>query len=200
MVAFNFNFKYDSIVAEFEKHCVGEANITYERYVFHQRVQQSGEKFDEFLADLRKKAATCEFAALEDSLIRDRIVIGIRDDPTRRRLLQVKKLELTTAIDACKASEATSRRLRAMGGSGNGDVGEIDALHNAMRSSRDRRSSSKPRRFDIRKRDQSATRDKGNALRCYRCGATGCGGKADYRAQGKTCDACHKQNHFAAMC
>ena len=100
----------DSIIDAFQKHCIGEANVTYERFVFHQRVQQSGEIFDDFLADLRKMARTCEFAQLEDSLIRDRIVIGIRDEPTRRRLLQVKKLSLGDAIDACRASEATSRR------------------------------------------------------------------------------------------
>jgi hypothetical protein len=68
-------------------------------------------------------ANTCQFEALEDSLIRDRIIVGIRDEPTRRRLLQQKKLTLSEAIDACKASEATSRRLRVMGG-----AAEIDAL------------------------------------------------------------------------
>ena len=49
-------------------------------------------------------------------MIRDRIIIGIRDDPTRRRLLQQKNVTLADAIDACKASEATSRRLRTMSG------------------------------------------------------------------------------------
>ena len=43
----------DKIVEAFERHCVGEANITYERYRFHQRVQQPGECFDDFLADMR---------------------------------------------------------------------------------------------------------------------------------------------------
>ena len=92
--------------------------MIYERYVFHQRVQQSGECFDNFLADLRKVARTCQFEQLEDSLIHDRIVIGIRDEPTRCRLLQQKKLSLSHAIDACKASEATSRYLRVMVGAG----------------------------------------------------------------------------------
>ena len=50
-------------------------------------MQQPGECFDDFLADLRKLVRTCEFGELRDSLIRDRIVIGIRDEPTRRRLL-----------------------------------------------------------------------------------------------------------------
>src|SRR5664279_2869343 len=77
------------IIMAFDRHCIGEANVTYERYMFQQRVQQPNECFDDFLADVRKLARTCEFEQLEDSLIRDRIVVGIRDEPTRRRLLQV---------------------------------------------------------------------------------------------------------------
>ena len=55
------------IVDAFQKHCIGEANVTYERFLFHQRVpvQQPGESVDEFLSDLRKMARTCEFAQLE---------------------------------------------------------------------------------------------------------------------------------------
>ena len=38
-------------------------------------------------------------------MIRDRIVVGIRDEPTCRHLQQ-KKLTVSDAVDACKASEA----------------------------------------------------------------------------------------------
>ena len=92
---------------------------------------------------------TCEFGQLEDSLIRDRIVIGIRDEPTRRRLLQVKKLSLGDAIDACKASEATSRRLRIMGG-----AGEVDALEKSRRQPSSQR---------------AAPRDASQSRRCKYC-------------------------------
>ena len=42
------------IIAAFEKFCVGAANVTYERYVFNRRVQESGERFDVFLGDVRR--------------------------------------------------------------------------------------------------------------------------------------------------
>ena len=138
--------KVNKIIESFEKHRVGEANITYERYLFHLRVQPSREGFDDFLADLRKLVATCEFADLEDSLTRDRIVIGIQEDATRRRLLQIKKLSLSNAVEACKAAEATSRRLRVIGG-----AEEVEALDS---SSTRHRSSFKPR--SDRKYDQSS--------------------------------------------
>ena len=55
------------IIEAFERHCIGEANVTYERYIFHQRVQQPGETFDDFLANFRKMFRTCEFGQLEGS-------------------------------------------------------------------------------------------------------------------------------------
>jgi len=124
----------DKIKEQFDRHWLGEVNVTYERYVFHQRIQQSGETIEAFVADLRKLAKSCAFEHLEDSLIRDRIIIGIRDDPTRRRLLQQKNVTLTDAVDACKASEATSKRLRTM--SGAAVAGEVDALRSTTAAHR----------------------------------------------------------------
>ena len=101
-------------MAAFEAHCVGEVNVVYERYVFYKRKQENGETFDSFLAELRRLVKTCEFGAVEDSTVRDRIVMGIRDDTTRRKLLQTRKLDLKSAIDICRASESAMNQLRAM--------------------------------------------------------------------------------------
>ena len=42
----------DKVTEAFQRHCIGEVNVTYERYVFNRRVQDVGEPFDTFLADL----------------------------------------------------------------------------------------------------------------------------------------------------
>ena len=104
----------EKVTDAFQRHCIGEVNVTHERYVFNRRVQDSGETFDAFLADLRRLVRTCDFGTLEESIIRDRIVIGIREDSTRRKLLQTRKLDLQAAIDACKANEIATRQLRAI--------------------------------------------------------------------------------------
>jgi len=95
----------DKVIDAFERYCIGEVNITYERYVFNRRVQEVGETFDAFMADIRRLARSCEFGALEESILRDRSVIGVCDDATRRKLLQTRKLDLALAVDICKASE-----------------------------------------------------------------------------------------------
>lgn len=68
--------KIAPLIAKFEAYCSPKKNLTYERYIFN-TCTQSGRPFDTFVVDLRNKAKTCEFGALQNSLIRDRIVCGI---------------------------------------------------------------------------------------------------------------------------
>ena len=68
------------LMKKFDAHIIGELNETYERYVFNKREQLPDESFDEYLAALRNLAKTCTFCdCMSKTLLRDRIVIGIRD-------------------------------------------------------------------------------------------------------------------------
>lgn len=80
----------------------------YERYTFSKRDQEPNETIDAYVAMLRTLARTCKYEALEDEMIRDRIVLGIRDNSTRKKLLQEKKLDLQRCIDICRANEKIS--------------------------------------------------------------------------------------------
>ncbi len=55
-------------------------------------------------------------------MIRDRIVIGVRDSALRARLLREKDLTLEKCIDTCRASEMTTQQLKAIDG-------EVETLH-----------------------------------------------------------------------
>jgi hypothetical protein len=121
--------KIDKVIEAFETFCVGAVNVTYERYMFNKRQQESGERFDVFLGEVRRMARTCRFDGVEESMIRNRIVVGVRDDATRRKLLQVRDLTLIKAIDICKASEGAGRQLKAMTA-----ADEIHALNTSKRS------------------------------------------------------------------
>ena len=57
------------------------------------------------MTELRKRAEHCEFAELKNSLIREKIVIGIRDKKTQERLLRESELSLEKALQICKAAE-----------------------------------------------------------------------------------------------
>ncbi|CAK6977188.1 uncharacterized protein LOC117548545 [Scomber scombrus] len=58
-------------------------NVIFERYVFGNLKQEEGESVDAFVTRLREKVATCEYGAIRDELIRDRLVLGITDEGAR---------------------------------------------------------------------------------------------------------------------
>ena len=104
----------DRVLELLQAHCIGETNEIYERYLFNKRDQDAGESFDSYIACLRSLAKTCNFGELQDSMIRDRVVVGIRDNGIRKRLLTESKLTLSKCIDICRANETTARQLREM--------------------------------------------------------------------------------------
>ena len=87
--------------------------------MFHTRVQGEGETIDSFTTDLRLKSQSCEFGSLQDSLIRDRVVVGIRDSKIKERLLRDSDLTLERAIDICKANEAAQAQMKVLTGTEN---------------------------------------------------------------------------------
>ena len=187
--------RLDPVIAAFEKFCVGAVNVTYERYVFNRRIQDSGERFDAFLGDVRRLARSCAFAAVEESMIRDRIVVGIREDSTRHKLLQVRDLTLEKAIDICRASEAAGRQMKAMSG-----TDQVQTLHASKRSTRGRghgrdRSESRPPRDNTERR-----RDKSQHRRCKYCDRSHEQRKEACPAYGRTCNRCNKKHHFESVC
>ena len=101
-------------ILAFTNFCIGESNETFERYCFFTRDQNESETIDSYTAGLRLLAKTCNFAALEDNLIRDRIVVGIRDASTRKRLLSQENLDLKKTMQLCRASETTEKYSKAI--------------------------------------------------------------------------------------
>jgi predicted aspartyl protease len=71
--------KYDVVKGKFDSHFIKRRNVIYERARFYQRRKEAGETVDCFVTALYGLAEHCEYAALHDEMIRDRIVVGLRD-------------------------------------------------------------------------------------------------------------------------
>ena len=54
------------ILELFEKHCIGESNVIYKRYLFNKRDQETGENIDTYANALRNLAKKCEYQALHE--------------------------------------------------------------------------------------------------------------------------------------
>ena len=102
----------ETVMKKFDGYIIGEVNVTYERYVFNKRAQQIGESIEDYISVLRNLAITCGFCdCLGDSLIRDKMILGVSDNNVRKLLLQKRHLSLKECIDICRSAESTSNQL-----------------------------------------------------------------------------------------
>ena len=81
--------------------------------MFNSRDQKEGEVIDVYVGELRTLAKPCNFCTcLNDTLIPDRIVLGIRDGGTRKQLLRQGKLTLQKCIKIAKSDEVSNTQLK----------------------------------------------------------------------------------------
>jgi hypothetical protein len=98
--------------------------LPYERFIFNRRDQLEGESFDSFLAALRTLVKTCNFCDnCIDSLLRDRIILGIKDPQAQKNLLKERDLTLANTIQICRAMENARSQGKMFGPS------EVDQVH-----------------------------------------------------------------------
>ena len=81
----------------------------FERYRFWECKQQEGETIDQFITELTTRAKSCKFGEQHDSMIRDRIVFGVRGTRLKERLLrESSELTLEKAANICRAGKAST--------------------------------------------------------------------------------------------
>ncbi|KAI8493812.1 hypothetical protein Bbelb_281590 [Branchiostoma belcheri] len=178
----------DKIIEALDKHFKPLKNTVYERYKFNTCEQAQGESIETYVARLRKLVSTCEYGALKDEMLRDRIVLGVRDNKVRMRLLKQKNLTLQAALEECKASETTNKQLKAMQSNG------AETVHYAK--TRPSRSQGQAKT----KFKQPHRRTQMPEANCGYCGKYHAKDKSKCPAFGKKCAKCDKPNHFARVC
>ena len=87
--------KYDTVKGKFESYFVKRRNTIYEQARFSSRTQGENESVDEFIANLYHLAENCGYGTLHDELVRDRIVVGIKDAKLSEKL----QLEADLTLD-----------------------------------------------------------------------------------------------------
>jgi len=102
------------IINKFDEFFIGKSNEVFERYLFNKIVQEDYQPFDNFHTKLVNQAQQCNFELLKDSLIRDRIVVGVVDSQLREKLLSEDPLTLERCIKICRAHEQSKKQLSQM--------------------------------------------------------------------------------------
>lgn len=115
--------RLEKIFEKFDEFTIGQVNETYECYILNNRSQEPSESIDAHVASLRSLAKTCGFCdCLSESLLRDRIVLGISNNNLRKRLLQERSLNLKKCIYLCRSAEAAMSRFKSISGA----TGHVD--------------------------------------------------------------------------
>ncbi|XP_070388780.1 uncharacterized protein [Dermacentor albipictus] len=102
---------YQAVATRFTEHFVHPANELYESSWFHRRVQLPDESVDTYYAELRRMVKCCNYpsAAVEERLVRDRFVVGLRDSRLSDQLCRNAKLTLQDAWTQARQSEDADR-------------------------------------------------------------------------------------------
>ena len=102
--------EYNTVVEKFGRHFVKRKNQIFERTKFNQRKQEEGEAVDDFIMDLYQLAEHCNYGALHDELIRDRIVVGLRNAALLEKLQFDAEPTLEKAVKMARENEAIKRQ------------------------------------------------------------------------------------------
>ena len=71
--------RYDAVMSKFDGFFKVRKNPIFERSRFNQRNQSEDESVEQYITALYHLVETCEYGDLRDEMLRDRLVVGIRD-------------------------------------------------------------------------------------------------------------------------
>ncbi|XP_073962711.1 uncharacterized protein [Choristoneura fumiferana] len=163
----------ENLISNFDAYVEPRKNIITNSFKFFNLKQEEGEQVDKFITRLKVQAKQCDFGDQEDRLVRDMIVIGVRDKGVQERLLREANIELNQVISQCRAAEAGKSRALEM-------------------------STQIKQEIDVIKKVDKV---QGRGLKMIDC--TYCGKTHPARncpAYGRMCALCNNYNHFAVVC
>lgn len=165
--------KYGLVVDCFTKYFAKKVNVIYERARFNKRYQEEGETVSGFITALFELSKTCKFGKLREELIRDRIVVGIKDNDLSLSLQMDPELTLETVVNKVKQSESVKSQQA---------VVRSDYVSDAIST------------LAISKQPSF------KSFKCYRCGASKPHGTKGCPAKEAVCFKCRKVGHFSDVC
>ena len=164
--------KYDTVKSKFDSHFIKRRNVIYERAKFNLRKQEEEESVDSFITALYELAEHCGYTDLHDEMIRDKIVVGIRNSSLSEKLQLDPDLTLSKAVTLVRQTEAIKQQQTLLRGQGHGEgvdtpVGAVLARRSGQRQTR-RKQSFRPRQTP--EKPGAAASKQLPKTTCSRCG------------------------------
>ena len=191
--------KYSVAREKFENHFVKRRNVIFERARFNSRKQLQDETVDSFITDLFCLAEHCAYEQLRDEMIRDRLVVGLRDASLSEKMQLDPELTLDKAMAMTRQSEAVHKQQPVVRGTQQQDTPTIEQEKIDTLSYRNPKNASRYRCADKQRLPRN---NPGGAPqnKCSRCGKSPKHSKQQCPARDSICKKCGKKGHYTSCC
>ena len=99
---------FDELKGVLKAHCQPKRLLVAESCCFYQRAQAAGELVQDFVADLRCLAISCEFGEFLDQALRDRFVCRLKSEAIQKKLLAEDKWTIARAVEQARGMEVAA--------------------------------------------------------------------------------------------
>nr|CAI5844124.1 unnamed protein product [Callosobruchus analis] len=187
--------KLQTVLQKFDAYCNPIKNLVYEHFKFFNRKRLPNETEDQFITALRHLASTCEFKE-NDLMIRDRIVIGIKNSRIQERLLQEANLTLAEAIKISRSMESSVATQRVMAEEEAKEENSVSVIKSKSRNKWPPSKSHKEKSPPNKARNAPGFPNDSNT--CKYCGLQHQKGQCP--AFNRTSSRCSKKGHYRKFC
>nr|XP_023665672.1 LOW QUALITY PROTEIN: uncharacterized protein K02A2.6-like [Paramormyrops kingsleyae] len=166
---------YKELVQLVSNHHNPKPSVIVQRFKFHSRFRKSGQSVANFVAELRQLSEHCDFGAVLDDMLRDRLVCGVNDDAIQRRLLgETPPLTFKKAFEISQGMET--------------------AASNAKDIQKGHSSSHTVPVHQLKKDIAKSSR----RVECFRCGGAHYANVCKFKDS--ICHGCNKRGHLVKKC
>ena len=183
--------KYETVIAKLDEFFKVRKNVIFERARFNRRNQRDGESAEQYIMALYDLAENCEYGDLQSEMIRDRLVVGIRDAALSERLQTDAELTLEKAKKTIRQREAVHEQQRVLKGA---EPTSLETVQYSRSSNRRLRGSQQQGGRSKSKTPSDTRRNK-----CTRCGKDA-HPREKCPAKDAECHRCKRKGHYGAMC
>ena len=175
---------YDRVVAKFDAFIQVRKNVIFKHARFNRRSQNNDESVKQFITNLYQLAENCAYGEMKEEMIRDRIVVGIRDTGLSQRLQLDATLTLEMAKKMVRQREAVQEQQELMKAGFKPKL-PMDAVRY------------KPK-VNV-KQSQSSTKKVNFNFKPNKCSSCGKGSHPEQQCPAKdvVCHSCKRKGHYA---
>lgn len=183
---------YAECVKALKTHFLPKPTEIVQRYRFYSCSQQPGESLAQFVAKLWQLSEGCNFREL-DNMLRDRLVVGVKDASIQKKLLSETALTFAKAFSMATAMEMAQKDVESIKQIGTPSTVAENTVHKVGY----RKPQSKQPE-NQQSRASAAASSKTSDKKCWRCG--GKHSPRDCPFISEKCYKCQKKGHTKSQC